>query len=78
MFCPPLQDLHEGGKDIKIHEDLVDSQLYVCSPSVLHLFTDNFDYCSVEDFVHGILINEEVHFQQQTFFVPFVLDSWDL
>ncbi|KAK7096734.1 translation initiation factor eIF2B subunit epsilon-like [Littorina saxatilis] len=46
--------------DVLLHQDLLDSQLYVCSPSVLHLFTDNFDYCSVEDFIKGILINEEI------------------
>ena len=32
----------------------------MCSPTVLHLFTDNFDYCSVEHFVKGILDNQEV------------------
>lgn len=54
------KDLQDNGKDVVIHEDLMDCQLYVCSPTVLHLFTDNFDYGSIEDFVHGILINEEI------------------
>lgn len=54
------KELQDNGKDVIIHEDLVDSQLYVCSPSVLHLFTDNFDYGTIDDFVHGILINEEI------------------
>ena len=35
----------------------------MCSPQVLSLFTDNFDYQTRDDFVKGILTNEEVRFQ---------------
>ena len=55
-----LQELFHDNTDFVLHQDLLDSQLYMCSPTVLHLFTDNFDYCSVEHFVKGILDNQEV------------------
>ncbi|XP_076445961.1 translation initiation factor eIF2B subunit epsilon-like [Babylonia areolata] len=47
-------------QDMVLHQDLLDGQLYVCSPMVLHLFTDNFDYCTLDDFIRGIIINEEI------------------
>lgn len=39
--------------------DLSDTGVAICSPQVPQLFTDNFDYQTKEDFVRGILINEE-------------------
>ncbi|CAF0972451.1 unnamed protein product [Brachionus calyciflorus] len=47
-------------KKIQNRNDLVESQIYMCSPYVLHMFTDNFDYESMRDFVHGVLADEEV------------------
>ena len=58
-----VQELFHDNADFVLHQDLLDSQLYICSPTVLHLFTDNFDYCSVEHFVKGILDNQEVGFK---------------
>lgn len=47
-------------KDIQIRYDLIDSNISVCSSQVPQLFTDNFDYQTRDDFVRGILINEEI------------------
>ncbi|KAH9519871.1 Translation initiation factor eIF-2B subunit epsilon [Bulinus truncatus] len=46
--------------DIIYHNDLMDCQISICSPVVPTLFTDNFDYQTRENFVKGILINEEI------------------
>eukprot|EP00795_Rhopilema_esculentum_P005217 gene5217-355_t len=45
---------------VHIRYDLTDCNIAICSPTVPPLFTDNFDYQSKEDFVRGILINEEI------------------
>lgn len=42
-----------------IRYDLADVGIAICSPQVSQLFTDNFDYQTREDFIKGILINEE-------------------
>ena len=47
-------------KNLETHYDLMDSQISICSPVVPQLFTDNFDYQTREDFIKGILENEEV------------------
>jgi len=47
-------------KEVNIHYDLADSNIYICSPQVAPLFTDNFDYQTLDDFVKGILVNEEI------------------
>lgn len=47
-------------KEINIHYDLADCNIYICSPQVAPLFTDNFDYQTLNDFVKGILVNEEI------------------
>ena len=43
-----------------MRHDLLDCQVAICSPVVPTLFTDNFDYLTREDFIKGILENEEV------------------
>jgi len=40
--------------------DTVDTGIAVCSSSVLPLFTDNFDFSHLPDFIKNILMNEEV------------------
>jgi translation initiation factor eIF-2B subunit epsilon len=47
-------------KTIQHRNDLVEAQIYLCSPYVLHMFTDNFDYNTMADFVRGVLAEEEV------------------
>ena len=47
-------------KTVQQRNDLLESQIYLCSPYVLHLFTDNFDFETMIDFVKGVLVDEEV------------------
>uniref|UniRef100_A0AAY5EKI3 Translation initiation factor eIF2B subunit epsilon n=1 Tax=Electrophorus electricus TaxID=8005 RepID=A0AAY5EKI3_ELEEL len=44
----------------EIRHDLLDCHVSICSPQVAELFTDNFDYQTRNDFVRGILVNEEI------------------
>ncbi|XP_069129392.1 translation initiation factor eIF2B subunit epsilon-like [Argopecten irradians] len=46
--------------DVSVRYDLLDCHISICSPQVPQLFTDNFDYQTRDDFVKGILINEEI------------------
>ena len=48
-------------RDVQLRYDLLDCQIYVCSPHVPTVFTDNFDYQTRDDFTRGILVDEEVH-----------------
>uniref|UniRef100_A0A452TJV5 Translation initiation factor eIF2B subunit epsilon n=1 Tax=Ursus maritimus TaxID=29073 RepID=A0A452TJV5_URSMA len=46
--------------EIEIRYDLLDCYISICSPQVAQLFTDNFDYQTRDDFVRGLLVNEEI------------------
>ncbi|CAB3228314.1 unnamed protein product [Arctia plantaginis] len=46
--------------EVKLHHNLADANIALCSPSVPPLFSDNFDFQTRDDFIHGILINEEI------------------
>ena len=56
VFCSILEDRD----DVEIRSDLLDCHLSICSPLVPPLFSDNFDYLTRDDFIRGILINEEI------------------
>lgn len=45
---------------VNIRSDLMDSRVMICSPSVLPLFTDNFDFQTKDDFIKGLLMNEDI------------------
>ncbi|CAH0391142.1 unnamed protein product [Bemisia tabaci] len=45
---------------IDIRNDLLDTNICVCSAAVPPLFSDNFDFQTLDDFVRGLLINEEI------------------
>jgi len=46
---------------VELRMDLVESQVYICSPEVLMLFSDNFDFQNIRhDFVTGVLSEEEL------------------
>ncbi|KAJ1996410.1 translation initiation factor eIF-2B epsilon subunit, GEF [Coemansia spiralis] len=45
--------------EVELRADLVDTNIFVCSPQVLALFTENFDYQTMRrDFIHGILASD--------------------
>ncbi|XP_011304047.1 translation initiation factor eIF-2B subunit epsilon [Fopius arisanus] len=45
---------------IEINSGFVDTHVYMCSAAVLPLFSDNFDFQTMEDFIRGVLMNEEI------------------
>ncbi|KAM9332922.1 translation initiation factor eIF2B subunit epsilon isoform 2-T2 [Pholidichthys leucotaenia] len=56
----PMNIFHSGSDEFDIRHDLLDCHTCICSPQVAELFTDNFDYQTRNDFVRGILVNEEI------------------
>lgn len=58
-FSFPLE-IFLVNSDVSIRHDLMDPLIAVCAPSVLPLFADNFDFESRDDFVQGLLMNEEL------------------
>ncbi|GAB0087151.1 translation initiation factor eIF-2B subunit epsilon [Sergentomyia squamirostris] len=44
----------------EIRHDCGDPQIAVCSPSVLPLFADNFDFDTRDDFIRNVLVNEDI------------------
>uniref|UniRef100_A0A672SYZ3 Translation initiation factor eIF2B subunit epsilon n=1 Tax=Sinocyclocheilus grahami TaxID=75366 RepID=A0A672SYZ3_SINGR len=56
----PMNIFHSGSDEFEIRFDLLDCHISICSPQVAELFTDNFDYQTRNDFVRGLLVNEEV------------------
>ena len=45
---------------VSVRYDVLDCHVSVCSPQVLEIFTDNFDYQDRDDFVRGLLVSEEI------------------
>lgn len=45
---------------VRVRRDLADTGVALCSAAVPPLFADNFDFQTVDDFVKGLLINEEI------------------
>lgn len=46
--------------EVVLHSDILDPQIAICGPSALPLFSDNFDFATRDDFIRGLLINEEI------------------
>lgn len=59
-FAFPLTLFQGSGDGVEIRYDLLDCHISICSPQVAQLFTDNFDYQTRDDFVRGLLVNEEI------------------
>ncbi|BHF63967.1 Translation initiation factor eIF-2B subunit epsilon [Sparganum proliferum] len=55
LFRPSMK-----AKSLEIRSRLLDPRILLCSGHVPPLFQDNFDYDSIDDFVHGVLTNEEI------------------
>ncbi|KAH8289452.1 hypothetical protein KR054_005414 [Drosophila jambulina] len=53
-------DIFLGNSCVALHHNLLDPQIAIGSPSMLSLFSDNFDFQTRDDFVRGLLINEEL------------------
>ena len=57
-------------EDVEVETNARDLCVYICSPEVLMLFTDNFDYQSIrKDFVCGILDEAELGNQLHAHFI---------
>nr|CAI5869040.1 unnamed protein product [Callosobruchus analis] len=55
----PLEILLDNAS-LSLHHNLNDTHIAICSSSVLPLFSDNFDFQTKDDFVRGLLMNEEI------------------
>lgn len=55
----PLEIFLENSP-VSIHHNLKDTFIAICSPVVLPLFSDNFDFQTKDDFVRGLIMNEEI------------------
>lgn len=58
--CTLPLEIFTNHSEVEIRNDLSDPQIAICSPSVLSLFADNFDFATRDDFIRGLLINEEI------------------
>ncbi|XP_053316007.1 translation initiation factor eIF-2B subunit epsilon [Spea bombifrons] len=56
----PMSIFQSKTDEIELRRDLLDCHISICSPQVAELFTDNFDYQTRDDFVRGLLVNEEI------------------
>ncbi|KAJ8011457.1 hypothetical protein DPEC_G00058410 [Dallia pectoralis] len=56
----PMNIFQQGSDEFEVRYDLLDCNISICSPQVAELFTDNFDYQTRNDFVRGLLVNEEI------------------
>ncbi|XP_048720064.2 translation initiation factor eIF2B subunit epsilon [Caretta caretta] len=59
-FRFPMSLFQSNIETVEVRHDLLDCHISICSPQVAELFTDNFDYQTRDDFVRGLLVNEEV------------------
>lgn len=55
----PLSVFQES-KTVSVRHDLLDCQIAICSPQFIPLFSDNFDFQTRDDFIKGILVEEEI------------------
>ncbi|XP_068604704.1 translation initiation factor eIF2B subunit epsilon [Brachionichthys hirsutus] len=56
----PMNIFRSESDEFEIRHDLLDCHISICSPQVAELFHDNFDYQTRDDFVRGLLVNEEI------------------
>lgn len=58
-FTIPMEIFLQN-KQVTLKHGLIDPQIAICSNAALPLFSDNFDFLTRDDFVRGLLINEEI------------------
>lgn len=58
--CEIPLEIFTVNSEVEIRNDLIDPQIAICSPEVLSQFADNFDFATRDDFIRGLLINEEI------------------
>lgn len=59
---------------VEIRRDLNETNIAICSTAVPPLFADNFDFQTKDDFIKGLLINEEI--LNSTLYVHVVQDGY--
>lgn len=58
-FKFPLE-IFLNSQEVELHHDLLDAQIAICSASALPLFSDNFDYETRDQFIRGLVMNQEI------------------
>lgn len=58
-FRFPLE-IFLNSQEVELHHDLLDPQIAICSASALPLFSDNFDYETRDQFIRGLVMNQEI------------------
>ncbi|XP_014479601.1 PREDICTED: translation initiation factor eIF-2B subunit epsilon isoform X1 [Dinoponera quadriceps] len=44
--------------EVQVSTSFLDTHVYMCSPSVLSLFADNFDFQTMDDFIRGVVSDD--------------------
>ena len=58
-FKFPLE-IFLSSQEVELHHDLLDPQIAICSSAALPLFSDNFDYETRDQFIRGLVMNQEI------------------
>lgn len=53
-------DIILDNKEVSISHDLMDPHIAICSTTALYLFSDNFDYDSRDQFIRGLVMDQEL------------------
>lgn len=53
-------DIFLENPTVNLLHNLKDTRIAICSPSVLPLYSDNFDFQTKDDLIKGLLMNEEI------------------
>lgn len=67
-------DVLLSNPDLEIRADLVDCRIDICTPDILALWTEEFDYQEPRQFLHGILKDYELN--GKTIYIETVDDSY--
>jgi translation initiation factor eIF-2B subunit epsilon len=59
-ILPVSVELLQGHTNIELRYDLLDPCINICSLTVPPIFSDNFDFQTKDDFVKGLLLNEDI------------------